>query len=138
MTIHATFSLMRSLTTVERDEIECRYDGPIPADAAIPSFSMPADPLGLDRMRCDLEFAAQQNRTMAWQLLRSAKRCKAFGVAKQDPAERRRHRQTVAGTIDDIRRARGMAAVLRAQARKITLQLTAMMDAAAASRAAAE
>lgn len=144
MTSTATFALMRNLTSDERSEIECRYDGPIPYEAVLAVIDRrdapePAiSPVALDRMRRDLEFAAQQNRTMARQLIRSAKRCKAFGANNPSPLARRRTGETVVRYLDDIRQSRAMASRLSAEAARITDQLTAMMGAASIQRTAAE
>lgn len=144
MTSTATFALMHRLTSEERAEIECRYDGPIPyqaVQAIIDRHGAPAPTYSLavlDRMRRDLEFAAQQNRTMARQLVRSAKRCKAFGANSPDAGIRRRTRETVGRYFDDIRETRAMASRLQAEARNIADQLAVMMADASAQRAAAQ
>jgi hypothetical protein len=141
MTALSTFALMRGLTPAEMSVLECRYDGPIPAsavraiidrrDAPQPTYS----PATLDRMRRDLEFAAQQNRTMARQLIRSAKRCKAFGLNAPDAASRRRTREAVVRYLENIRDVRATASRLQAEAASISARLTGLMREAASLEA---
>ncbi len=129
-----------------RAELECRYDGPIPADAAYTGpagISYGTSPAELDVQRRDLEFMAQRAFTLAAQLMRSARIAKASSSAwSEDPWVRieraRRQRECVTRYVAEAREANRSGVCLRRSAIRSAAELNTMMADALHARAAAE